>query len=881
VSHEHRVHERCACGSILSSSAVFGAADRAPSFVLMGTERVFERPRPFRIEHIALALDLDHKDRSLAGSAELTITRTDAVADELRLDAVGFEIAGVEQRRLGRGSAPSWRKCQVVYDDAVLRIPIARDVKRAAVRVRYRARPRRGMYFMAPDEHTPQRPRQIWTQCQDEDARHIFPCHDKPHIRQTMDIQVRVEPGWLVLSNGDLVSGERQRREGRFHYRMRQALPSYLFTIVAGEFAVIEDNVGSLPVSYLVTPGSEEDGERTFRNTPAMIRLFSKLTGVDYPWTKYAQVVVSDFIFGGMENTGATTLYEHVLLDRRAAIDVPSDDLIAHELAHQWFGDLVTCRDWSHAWLNEGFATYMEHVWRDHAHGRDDYLQGLYVDLRAYLAEAASRYQRPVVCDQYEAPIDIFDRHLYEKGALFLHVLRCELGDETFWAAVRLYLTRHAGGVVETRDLLRAMEDVSGQSLERLFEQTLERASHPSVEVTIEHADGALLVTAKQSIAKDETPWALSLELDIAAADGSSTRRELRRIERANHTFAIPLARRPGFVVIDPELRILGSLSIKAPADMLRKQLAEAPSARGRMLAAEALGKRDDPKSIEALGAALLDKRAFWGVRAAAAMALGNIATPKTFDHLTAALRTHHPRVRRAIAHALGHYRTEAAAKILTRVARRDASYLVAAAASRALGTTRRSEAFDALVQLIAQPSWADVVRSAAIEGLAELRDDRAIAVLRAQIGPSMPRRARQAALTALASVSSGRKTRELIEDLLEDPHPFVRTAAADALAELGDIKARGALVRRRDRELDGRVRRRIREVLRDLGQRGRRELRRLREELDAMQREHGALRARVAKLEDRHESDRLEGKRGARKGAGARGRRKTAASAS
>src|SRR5262245_13082317 len=186
-----------------------------------------------------------------------------------------------------------------------------------------------------------------------------------------------------------------------------------------------------------------------------------------------------------METTTATTMYEHILLDERAAIDVTSDDLVAHELAHQWFGDLVTCRDWSHAWLNEGFATFMEHVDREAHKGRDEYDLGLAADLAAYLAEANTRYRRPLVCQDYEAPIDLFDKHLYEKGSLVLHMLRRKLGDEDFWASVRTYLEKHRGGIVETRDLMRAFEETSGKSLERFFEHWVFRPGHPMLGVTI------------------------------------------------------------------------------------------------------------------------------------------------------------------------------------------------------------------------------------------------------------------------------------------------------------------------------------------------------------------------------------------------------------
>ena len=845
VSTEHRLHERCACGSALGSYT--GAKD-ASAFVLMGTERVYERPRPFRISHIALDLTLDHSASALRGSAELDLARVTADATELKLDAVAFELKAVHIKTSARGR---YRAAKYVYDGECLRIDIPEALTKGSVRVRYAAKPKRGMYFLHPDEKVPARPKQVWTQCQDEDARHVFPCHDKPHIKQTFDINIKAPRGWFVLSNGDIASTKKAQKDGIFRYRMKQAMPSYLFTIVAGAFAKIEARVGSLPVTYYVPPGREADGKRTFKNTPAMIRLFSKLTGVRYPWTKYAQIVVSDFIFGGMENTGATTMYEHILVDKRAAIDVTSDDLIAHELAHQWFGDLVTCRDWSHAWLNEGFATYLEHVWRQHHRGQDEYQYGLSVDLRAYLSEANGRYQRPVVTQDYAAPIDIFDRHLYEKGALFLHTLRIELGDDVFWRAVNLYLQTHAGGVVETRDLLRAMEEVSGKSLEQFFEERLLRAAHPRVTVNIEHDEGMLVVHVKQAVKDKERPFTFDLELDIAKGGSRKPAREVRRVDKEQQTFAF-VVKRPRYVVVDPELRVIGSLKVKAPADMLRRQLAEAPSARGRIQAAKSLSSRDDPTTIKALAKVLSSTKQFWAVRAAAAAALGNIRSDDAFRPLRTAVRSTHPKVRRAVALALGNFRTPAAAKLLAKAARDDESILVAASACRALGSTKQAEAFDTLVDLLDRDAWADVLRAGAIDGLARLRDDRAVEHLRDRTEYGVPTRARRAAIAALPQVSTSRKTRELLQDLLADKDPYLRVSVALALGEAADSRARPALRRQLDRDLDGRVRRRIREVLRDLGGRSRRDIQRLRDELDQVRRESNDLATRLAKLEER-----------------------------
>ncbi|RYE89271.1 MAG: M1 family peptidase, partial [Myxococcales bacterium] len=540
MSHAHRHHARCACAL---------RAMAGKPFVLPGTTRKYERSRPFSIEHIALDLTLDMGRKSVEGSATLTLVRVDPEATEVRLDAVALVIASVQ---LDQGQGP--QPVRYVHDGEVLVVTVAEGVSRARLVVNYRATPRRGLYFLAPDEHVRDRPTQVWSQCQDEDARYWFPCHDKPHARQTTEMRVRVPKGWYALSNGTLQGHTTEGEHEVYHWLQGKPHPSYLVTLAAGEFSVLDGGeVAGVPLTYLVPRGREEDGQRTFAGTPAMVAHFGQVTGTPFPWEKYAQVVVSDFIFGGMENTSATTMYEHILLDPRAALDISSDDLIAHELAHQWFGDLVTCRDWSHGWLNEGFATYFEHIDRERRLGLDEYELGVKGDLDAYLTEAVSRYQRPIVCQDYEAPIDLFDRHLYEKGGLVLHMLRRTLGDELFWKGVQLYLSRHAHGIVETRDLLRALEDASGRSLERFFDQWVFKAGHPTVEVKVEHAGGLLLVEVKQTqkTGADVPVFAFDLEIDIYPEHGEP-RREILPVEGVTESFVLTQEDRPRFLVVDP-----------------------------------------------------------------------------------------------------------------------------------------------------------------------------------------------------------------------------------------------------------------------------------------------------------------------------------------
>ncbi len=563
---------------------------------------------------------------------------------------------------------------------------------------------------------------------------------------------------------------------------------------------------------------------------------------------------------GGMENTTATTMYEHILLDARAAIDVSSDDLIAHELAHQWFGDYVTCRDWSEGWLNEGFATFMEHIWREKLLGRDEYDYSVKGDLSSYLSEAHGRYRRPIVCQDYDAPLDLFDRHLYQKGGLVLHVLRTELGDSLFWKGVSIYLTRHARGLVETRDLLRALEEVSGRSLGRRFEEMVMRPGHPDLDVDVSWEAGVLTCALKQTQhATDGVPSAFEVPLVLHIAGGDKQeRREKVKLTARVDSFAIPCPERPRYVVIDPELRILGDVTVKAPADMLRVQLVEAKTARGRWLAAHALARSDDPVTIKALSERLADEQEFWGVRAESADALGRIRARECFEALTASTTTAHPKVRRAVVEALGRFRTTASVDALKPRALRDESYLVEAEAARALGKTRQSSAYDVLLDVMDRPSWADVIAAGAIDGLAALRDDRALPHLYARTRYGHPSRVRRAAALAIPKLSTDRRAREHLEDLLDDSDPIMRIDVVRALADLGDARSRGPLRARAEVDLDARVRRRIREVVRDLGGE-RKQTEQLKEDVEKLQTEQLELKTRLSRIEARTAPERRE----------------------
>jgi aminopeptidase N len=834
-----RLHERCGCG-----------AARSP-FSLAGTERKYERSRPYRIQHLFVDLALDFATKSVRGRAVLDFERASPKPSSLQVDAIGFELESVRVDD-GTGLKPA----SFSYDGEV--ISLEGLPERGQLRIDYKATPKRGLYFLAPDEQVKHRPVQAWTQCQDEDARHFIPCVDKPHVKMTTELSATVPAGFQVLSNGELISAEKRgKTPWTYRFKLDEPHPSYLLTLVVGHFDLVEDRPAELgerqvPISYLVPVGQAQSVPRSLGQTPRMLEFFSERFGVPFPWQRYSQVVVSDFIFGGMENTTATTLYEHVMLDERAALDISSCDLVAHELAHQWFGDYVTCRDWSHAWLNEGFATFCEHLEREQRLGRDEYDYGVAGDIETYLTEAGGRYQRPIVCRDYAEPIDLFDRHLYEKGGLVLHMLRRELSDAVFFEGVARYLKRHAFGIVETNDLMRALEEVAGRSLERFFDHWVYRPGHPELTVKVAYDDGLLSVSLKQTQKTGETAvFALPIEIEVVQSDGTCTRHH-KLVTDAQDVLTLPLDKRPLHVGFDPEQRVIGKLTFEAPGDMLRHQLTEGKSALLRWAAAEALSKKNDPTTVKALQQTLTREGEVWMVRVEAARALGKLRSEDALEALLTAVGTSHPKVRRAVAAALGAFKKPAAAEALQDLLGKEASYLVTADAARSLGRTREPGVLETLKSVVDQPSWADVIRAGALDGMAALRDDTALDTVLKRTRYGVPTRGRRAAVHALASLGEGRKTREQLEELLEDQDPHFKIDVVSALTSLGDSKSRGAMRRALDRELDGRVSRRLREALRDMGDQPTTERKRLNDELESVRDELAELKGRLAKLEGR-----------------------------
>ena len=843
--------------------AEYGAAlaDSHP-FALPGDRPVWGRDRPLAIEHVRLELAFDLARGGINGTATTTFRpRVDGLREAV-FDAFEMEIESVTD---GNG-----RTLAFTHSDGKLRIDLgrARSSRRSiTTAVRYAARPRRGIYFNRPERAYPDRPAQIWTQGQPEDAPYWFPCFDYPGEKSTSELIAEVPLGWFALSNGRLEarSDDRRRRRSRFHWVQDVPHPAYLFTLVAGEFEAVEDDADGVPVQYYGPPCRADDLRRAFGRTPEMLRFFAQKIGVPYPYAKYATVAIHDFTFGGMENTSATTMTDTLLHDERAHQDLAegTDSITAHELAHQWFGDLLTCREWSHGWLNESFATYFDALFVEHAHGRDDFRYEMHQSARAYMAEDSGSYRRPLVENVFRGPIDVFDRHLYERGSLVLDMLRSELGDDQWWATMHHYVTKHAGGDVLTHDLQRAIEEATGRNLDWFFEQWVWKGGHPEFKATYswEPKRRQATVRLQQTQQPDDRLTSVyRMPMEIAFTTARGTRAFDVEITEADHTFVFQLDGEPRFVAIDPEHRVLKTLDFEPGEAQLLARLVDDRHAIGRIEAAQGLATLGSTKALEALGTRLRRRSEHRHVRAEIAMALGTAKAEAARDSLIAAIEAEPSPVRRAVATALRQFRDATAARALQGLLARggDDSYYVQSAAAAALGATLQPAAYNALRRVLDRPSHNNAITAAALTGLGALRDPRAVDTLLDYTQWGRDQNARRAATAALGQLGpfcdepARLRIRERLQELLDDQRLQVQLTAAGSLAALGDARATGALSAAGTRALEGRLTRATRIAARTLGERADKgeAVQTLKTQVETLQQANQTLKDRLAKLE-------------------------------
>jgi aminopeptidase N len=437
-----------------------------------------ERSRSLDFIHYRVSLTFDLDAKAFWGENEITLTPLTDEVDHCVLDAEEIIITGAVD--------DAGQELFYVQGDTSVVITFPQTLSYGdtiTLTVAFRGdNPQQGLFFDdASDEH----PRMVSTDSWPDEAHHWIPVYDYPNDKVTHELIVTAPEGNRVLSNGRLVGVVDDEGAGTttWHWSQEQPHATYLFMLAIGPFTVIEDSLGSLPVNYWVYPEDAEDARWIFAKTPRMIEYYADLFDYPYPWAKYDQVT-TPHVGGGAEATSATILGDGVIHDRRAEQDFSWERVIAHEIAHQWWGDLITLREWSHTWLNESFGTYSDYLWTRHESGEDEGAWALLGKKNAYLREARTRYRRPIVFNRYERPHDNFDSHTYPKGACILHQLRFILGDESFFRALGAFLDAYAFEPVDTHDFMKTVKEVTGRNMDWFFEQYIFSPGHPVFEIS-------------------------------------------------------------------------------------------------------------------------------------------------------------------------------------------------------------------------------------------------------------------------------------------------------------------------------------------------------------------------------------------------------------
>lgn len=765
-------------------AAAFAAGPDSPDY------RKYAPDREIDILHLTLDVTPDFKARTVTGSATWKFKPIARPFAEMKLDGVNLTVSSVASTEKVLGYQVTDEKVVVTFADA---IPPGKE---ASVTVNYFVQPEKGLYFRTPELGYKAEDMHIWTQGEPHEARFWYPSYDYPNEKFTVEMIVHVPEGITALANGRKVSEEKDAA-GLTAVKWLQDKPmvNYLVCLVAGKLKSIEDKHGNIPMKFW-TPASEiEHAANSFAGTKDMMEFFEKEIGVPYPWDKYDQVCIQDYHWGGMENTTLTTLNVNTLFPKSFENLRSSQGLVAHELAHQWFGDLLTCKDWSHLWLNEGFASFYDLLYVEHKDGRDEFLYQLYEGRKSLTSGAATN--KSIVWKKYGEAQEQFDAFAYGKGSWVLNMLRNDLGPELYRQCVKTWVERHKFGVVVTDDLREVVEELSGRSFDQFFDQWVYHTGFPRLDVDYNWDERTKLakVTVRQTQAVTEqvplfnVPLLVRFKLKAGAVDRTLT------VKERTEDFYVPLESQPELVRVDPNVALLGVINFRPPGAMLGAQLADKSDAMGRYIAAEQFAERRDAEALNKLKATL-NNDAFWPVRVAASKGLRAMQSDESFDALVASMKQSNARVRRQVVNDVTSFFRPAAFEKAQEVIRTEKNPDIVGTALIALvplGTNVRST----LIAYMNTNSWRHHLMDTAMAAMRAQNDPYYIEPLRTTLArrkTEVGSRTLANGLDVLAHLAKDEEqkdsTREFIASFANDTRQNVKAAALGALGTLKDERA-------------------------------------------------------------------------------------------
>jgi aminopeptidase N len=754
----------------------------------------YARSRDYDLQHSKIVLRFDLDQKKIFGDVTHSLAILRDGTTKVAFDSVGLTIQSVTVNKEAA-------KFETTAAKLIVPLPGASHAgEKFEIEIRYEGKPNKGVYFILPDKDYPDRPKQIWTQGESEDTRFYLPTYDYPNDRLTTETIVTVPAGFVNIANGKLAS-VKDAGNGLKTWTWKESQPSstYLITVVAGDFDEVKSSWRNIPVDYYAPKGRGDRLTPNYARTPLMIDLFSKKLGVDYPWEKYSQVMVDDFVAGGMENSSATTNASSSLKDARLVPEYVTDEdaLISHELAHQWFGDLVTCKDWGNIWLNEGFATFFEAVWTESHFPKEDAQYDRWETIRNWFSQS-NLYPSPIVRFNFDDSSE-FDANVYDKGGLVLGMLRHQIGEEAFFLGLKHYLEVNRGKNVVTADLTKAIEEVTHTNVDQFFHEWVYGAGAPRFDLSYTYDDPKhqVALNVKQTQKVEGTVGLFHVPVDVEITTPSGAKTYPITVSKDAETFSLPADGAPRMVLFDKGGYVLKTADFHKEKGEWLYQLKNATELSDRADAVVALGKtKNDEEVVTAIGAALKTDGT-WGVRVAAADTLGRIGSPSASKQLVESLSGNdQPWVRTHIVSALGNFKDDPAVpSTLEAIARDDKSYRARADALLGIGRLKLANGLPILRAAITAESPDSILRNSALRALGSLGDDKAVGLAREWSLPGKDMDSREAAIASLARLDKDNKDiTKLLESYLIEPHFPVRLAAIRALGNRGDASAIPAL---------------------------------------------------------------------------------------
>jgi len=787
----------------LSLILVFLLAANSIAQTVKPTVPAPERIRTYDVNHIKIDVSFDWSEKKVIGNVETKIIPLHNGMNIFEVDAIAFNINYI---RDSKGNELKYE-----YDGKKLKIitDVYYKISDTIIyTVDYNCKPQRGLFFIYPTELNPSLPFQIWTQGEGEDNRHWIPIYDYPNDKTTFEIYVTTERKYETLSNGYLHYSKKiyDSQDKQDHWVMDKPNSTYLIMLAVGDFNIEKDEFNGLPIhSYVDQNINFDEAKYSFRNTPQMMKVFNESFGY-YPWNKYAQVVVEDFIYGGMENTTATVLNRRSIYNPEIEKDYTSDPLISHELGHQWWGDLTTCSNWNEMWLNESFATYSTAIWKEKYFGNDEYDYDIYLNGENTFNTDSVTGRYPVWAGYGSVTVNIYD-----KGAVVLHSFRHILGDK-FFPSLKSFLTNNAYKNVVSNDLIAAIDKTTGGDNKWMFDQWIWKAGFPEFKVSYEFDEKTkeVVLNVKQIQKTDTLTPLFRIPMEIRFKNVYEDKVEKIEIFDEDETFRTTFNSTPDLVIFDYGNNILDKVFFDKSLDDWKSQLQQSEDAIDRIMALQGLETflKENESSTAGKPAVtinqmeglklfeeILKNDKFWGVRVEAAKILGkNFIIDRTSNKLKDSYESQaDSRVKREILKALGNSkRSEDADFIKIKIQNETNNYIVADGIKALTKSLLKEEIYDAVAPFAYRIAHRNIVQSAVIDALdtADTKvDDARIKKIIKDIafGIEIEGRLRTNAITALKKYAADEDIKELAKKYIDFNFIFVKKALITLLGESGD----------------------------------------------------------------------------------------------